>query len=480
MKKETKIIMAAVAAYFIIFAALSILKHESFNSTAFDLGIFDQNIWMFSIGENSINTVNGFYPFADHIQPILYAVALLYKLAASPLLLLILQAAAISLGAIPLYLIARKKLGGKIALVFAIAYFLYPPTLYFTLFDFHTEAFLVPSLMSAIYFLIEKKTAPMLAFLILAGLTKEYIPVMFLLFAAYMLAFQKKPKAAAATATIGLAWLFVNYGLILPSYEFNSLHIYADSYGGQTTLAGKTMSIALGLISIDKIGYVILMLAPLAALPLLGPELLILSAPGFALALLKSTTTYKSIVTHHTAFIMPFIFAAAVLGFKRAVSIAGEKRKKLLAAAVVIATTVSLLAYGPFTVLYGIDTFNAWSSHAKAGHEALKMIPEDAAVSATTWAVPHLTERREIFMFPAPFRYYGELPEKQLKEWLNATANYVLLDTSRKDVMLGEALIREEGCKVARSGLYSIIFDKEGWVVLERSGKGTDPAKRLC
>ena len=107
--------MALAVAYFVIFSALSILKHESFNSTAFDLGIFDQNVWMFSQGQSFINTVNGFYPFADHVQPILYAVALLYKLAATPVLLLILQAAAVSLGAIPLYLLARKKLGEKIA-----------------------------------------------------------------------------------------------------------------------------------------------------------------------------------------------------------------------------------------------------------------------------------------------------------------------------------------------------------------------------
>ena len=85
-----KLVIAAIAAYFVIFSALSILKHESFSTTAFDLGIFDQNVWMFSQGQNFVNTVNGFYPFADHIQPILYAVALLYKFAATPLLLLIL------------------------------------------------------------------------------------------------------------------------------------------------------------------------------------------------------------------------------------------------------------------------------------------------------------------------------------------------------------------------------------------------------
>ncbi|MEK6853786.1 MAG: DUF2079 domain-containing protein, partial [Nanoarchaeota archaeon] len=130
------------------------------------------------------------------------------------------------LGAIPLYLIARRKLGEKIAVVFAIAYFLYPPTQYFTLFDFHTEAFLVTFLLFAMYFL-ERKSAPwMFTFLFLAGLTKEYIPIIFIFFAAYTLIIQKRVKIAAAAAVIGAAWLFVNYGIILNSYELTSLHVY--------------------------------------------------------------------------------------------------------------------------------------------------------------------------------------------------------------------------------------------------------------
>ena len=238
-----------------------------------------------------------------------------------------------------------------------------------------------------------------------------------------------------------------------------------------------------GLFSIDKLGYVFLMLLPLAGLPLLGIEFLTLSIPGFALVLLKSSTTYKSIITHHTGFILPFLFAAAVIGFKRAVSIAGEKKKKLVTAAVIILGIASFVAYGPFTVLYNFDTFNAWSSHAKAGRELVKMITAnaDVAVSATTWAVPHLSKRKHIYMFPAPFTYYGKgYPEKQVAEWFSQPADYVVLDTSRKDIMLDSKLIAEQSCNVAKSGEYSIVYDNDGWVLLEKSAKGTDPVKRLC
>ncbi len=478
-----KLMIAAVAAYFVIFSALSILKHESFNSTAFDLGIFDQNVWMFSKGQNFVNTVNGVYPFADHIQPILYAVAPLYKLAATPLLLLILQAAAISLGAIPLYLLAKRKVEEKIAVILVTAYFLYPPTQYFTLFDFHTEAFLVTFLLFAIYFLEKKSTLWMFTFLFLAGLTKEYIPIIFIFFAAYMFIIQRRVKVAAVAALIGAAWLFLNYGIIINSYQYNAFRVYAEYYGGNTTLLGKISAVVAGLFTVDKAGYVLLMLLPLAGLPLLGIELLTLSIPGFALVLLKSSTTYKSIITHHTGFILPFLFAAAIPGFKRAVAIIGEKRKKAVTAAVIILSMASFILYGPFTVLYNFNTFNAWSTHAEAGRELMKIIPAgaDVVVSATTWAVPHLSERRWIYMFPGPFIYFaGEFPEEQVAEWFSQAPDYVVLDTSRKDIMVDTKLISEQSCNVAKSGKYGIVYDKDGWVLLERSARGADPVKRLC
>ncbi len=483
----TRITIALISAFFIIFSVLAVLKHQAFNSTAFDLGIFDQNVWMFSKGQNFVNSINGFYPFADHIQPVLYLIAVLYKFVATPVLLLLLQVAAVSAGAIPLFLLARKKLGEGVAVAFVVAYFLYPPTQYFTLFDFHTEAFLVPFLLFALYFLTTKSTRPMFVFLFLAGLTKEYIPVIFIFFAAYMLIVQKRAKPALAAAVIGGLWLFVNYGIILGSYQYNSLHVYLGAYGGEAAATGQSflgrlIAAAAGLVSIGKLGYVFLMLLPLAGLPLLGIEFLALSIPGFALVLLRSTTTYKSIITHHTAFIMPFLFAAAVPGFRRALSVIGGKRKRLLASALIVLSVASFAAYGPFTVLYDAQTFNARGSHAEAGRELLAKIPKDpnVAVSATTWAVPHLSERSRIYMFPAPFKFHGQLPAGQVAGWFDAVPYYVVLDTSRKDIMIDSEIIMSEACNVAKSGNYTMTYDQDGWVLLERSDSGQDPVPRLC
>lgn len=489
--KQNKLLAAAVIAYFVIFTALSVLKHESFHSTAFDLAVFDQNVWMMSQGRMGINTVNGFIGLADHVQPILFIPVMLYKLFPTPIVLIVLQVLMISIGAIPLYFIARKKLGHTVAMLFVLAYFLYPSIQHQTLFDFHTESFLIPFLMWAIYFLIEKSMKGVFISLFLAGLTKEYIPLVFIFFAAYILIFYRKPKAAAALSILAIVWLWLNYGIIINSYEFTPLHIYSGYYGGNVTLLGKIFAAIAGLFTIDKIGYVALMLIPLAGLSILGPEFFALSAPGFALVLLRANVKYSAVTYHHTAFMLPFLFAAAVIGFERAARILGKGRRKFVAVALIIAAVAAFLVYGPFTVRYNAETFDAWGEHAKAGREMLAMIPDDAAVSATSLAVPHLSRRDSIYMFPAPYtfsvppEYYWELPEKQMAQWFNTFPDFVVLDTSRKDVMLSDQVIRRQSCLVAGSGNYSLAYDSEGWVLLQKTATAANSSiaeatKRLC
>ena len=65
---------------------------------------------------------------AAHVDPILVAFAPLWRLWPSPDLLLIVQAVAVALGALPVFRLARRRLGrDDAALGFALAYLLYPP-----------------------------------------------------------------------------------------------------------------------------------------------------------------------------------------------------------------------------------------------------------------------------------------------------------------------------------------------------------------
>ena len=77
----------------VLFAASS-LRHFLFQSTAFDLGIFDQAIYLISQGENPISSFLGFHIIGDHAAGIFYPLALLYKVYPSVYWLFVVQALA--------------------------------------------------------------------------------------------------------------------------------------------------------------------------------------------------------------------------------------------------------------------------------------------------------------------------------------------------------------------------------------------------
>jgi hypothetical protein len=57
----------------------SVLRHESFHSTAFDLAIFDQAVYLISQGQTPFVTVRNLHILGDHAALILYPIALLYR-----------------------------------------------------------------------------------------------------------------------------------------------------------------------------------------------------------------------------------------------------------------------------------------------------------------------------------------------------------------------------------------------------------------
>lgn len=76
-------------------------RHALFQSNAFDLGIFDNGIYLISQGEKPFVTFRGIHILGDHAAWILYPIALLYKLYPDVHWLFAVQAIALSVGAIP-------------------------------------------------------------------------------------------------------------------------------------------------------------------------------------------------------------------------------------------------------------------------------------------------------------------------------------------------------------------------------------------
>ncbi len=123
--------------------------------SAFDLGIFDQAVWLISRGDVPFSTIRGLHILADHFSVILYLLAPLYWFAPHPKTLLTVQTLALSLGAVPTYFLAyRRTRSAPIALTFALIYLSYPATQWTNVVEFHPESFATPLLLGALYCLL--------------------------------------------------------------------------------------------------------------------------------------------------------------------------------------------------------------------------------------------------------------------------------------------------------------------------------------
>src|ERR1700687_2242107 len=132
MGYEGWIALGLAAAYFIVYSTLSVLRHESYHSNGFDLGLYNQVFWNTTQGRLFESTMTQAFPIphsslSDHFSPVYFLLVPFYFAWPHPETLLVLQTLALTLGAWPIYLLARQKLSTGFALFWVLAYFFFVP-----------------------------------------------------------------------------------------------------------------------------------------------------------------------------------------------------------------------------------------------------------------------------------------------------------------------------------------------------------------
>ncbi|HEX9378165.1 MAG TPA: DUF2079 domain-containing protein [Gaiellaceae bacterium] len=415
MFPSTRVLLAAaIAAYAAGFAALSALRHEAFVTGRFDLGNMVQAVWSTAHGHPlRMTDLHGeqISRLAAHVDPILMLFAPLWWVWPSPHLLLVVQACAVALGAIPVFLLARKHLASsRAALGFGLAYLLYPATGWLTLNEFHPVALATPLLLFAFWYLDEDRLLPFALFAIAAATCKEEIGLVVAGFGIWYALAHGRWLRGAAIAFAGAAWAAVAIAVVIPHYNAGAESDFYGRYGEVGGSAGgilKTafthpLRIAEAALGARDLHYLLQLVAPLAALCLLAPLVLVAALPELAINLLSSTTTQTSIHFHYTAGLIPPLVIAAIFGAKRL-----SRWTLPIALAIVLAALVGNYRLGPipgWRHLPGGQTFQATAArvtvHDRIAERALRLIPGDAVVSATNTLGAHLSARGRVLSFP--------------------------------------------------------------------------------
>jgi uncharacterized membrane protein len=395
-------------AYSLTYITLSLLRHESYHSLGFDLGLFNQVFWNTTQGRLFESTMSQALPvphslLGDHFSPVFLLLMPFYFAYPHPETLVVIQTLALALGAWPVYLLARLKLPVGYAAWWVLAYFLFVPLAYINLFDFHEVALSVAPLGFALYFLERRRRGWFLVCLLVAFLVKEEMALIGVGFGAYVLLGKRDWKlglgvlAGSLLAFVAIIQIAIPWFASGRSYPYIALR-YAQVGGSPSgilkTFVTDPLRIARALLQPKKVYFLAAIFGPVLGLSALAGWAALLLLPTLGYLLLSNYEPQYSFTSQYSAPLIPLIVGTAILALARL----PESARRPVMAAVIASSIVLSWAFGdmPFSRKFDPSQFTTQSRYA-AFVPQLAQIAPDARVSAENGFPSHLSERRFIY-----------------------------------------------------------------------------------
>jgi uncharacterized membrane protein len=414
------LVVLAIAGYLAYVNHYTLLNHARLNTSIFDLGFFDQLFWNTLHGQPfyapSAHVQGGSY-LAQHAELVIFLFLPFYALAPRAETLLTLQTVLCALSALPLYLLARQRLGSRwLAALLAVALLLYPPLHGPNFYDFHFLTLSVFFVLWAAYFLsTERWPLFWLMFACCLGCREDVALGLVFACGALALSSPRHFRIGAVGAAVAAAYFLVLKLLIMPRFGGETfLFVYRgllapgqDGFGGvlRTVLANPIYTLT-SLMTPQKLELLLAVLVPVALLPLRRPRLLGLLLPGAVVTLLS--TGYAPVVSirfQYVTHFTPYVFIAAVLALEWIGTARGWLVRAASAVAVAAGTLVATANFGALSQHHFYSGFGKVEFHITAAERArlgalehlAGTIPVDASVAATHAEGAHLAGRRDLF-----------------------------------------------------------------------------------
>jgi uncharacterized membrane protein len=458
-----------IGVWALTFLVLGWLRFDRFAIGGFDLGIYDQGIWLLSRFEDPFVTIRGLDLFGHHMNLALILFVPFYWLGAGPVSLLVGQIASQCAGAVAVYLLARDRLANRWLGVAMAAVLLLHPTYQFLAWEyFHPDALAVGPLLFAYWAAAALRWRMFAVAAVLAVACKEDVALAVAVLGV-LIYVRGDRRIGLLTAGLSAGWFLLATRALMPSF-LDGMDPFYDSFfsdfGPDAGEALKSMVTNPGqLLEIitrqDRLDYYGKMFLPLALLPFAALPTLLVGVPMLVINALTSWPYARDGTNHYSALVVASTVLATVEGIAKLGERPGLKRFLVgLVAATSFAATVS---WGPSPLS---STFRKyWPLSENPRHDireaALAFVPEGEAVSATFYFTPHLTHRKNVYEFPVPWRddnwgIRGEnLHDPGGVQWLVVDRGFRSEDSGQ---LLSDLL----------AGQFEIRFDQDGVVVAER------------
>ncbi|XZN93844.1 MAG: DUF2079 domain-containing protein [Microcoleus sp.] len=321
-------LLIAIATTATILFLCSSLRHALFQSTAFDLGIFDQAIYLISQNQTPFSSLMQMHILGDHAAVIYYPLAWLYKIYPDVHWLFLVQAVALSLGAWPSWSLARlASLNPEQSRAIAFIYLLYPVVFNINLFDFHPEVIALPALLAAILAARLNKIMWFSAAILLVLSCKAVLSLTVAAMGLWLLLCEKKQRCGAIALVFGIAWFVIASQKIIPFFSGSEV----AGVGRYSYLGKSVLEIIINLIlkpqlilgkffSFDTFKYIFLLSLPLfwGLLPFsskIGMRYLlplIPALPTLAINILSDLPFQRSLAYQYSVPIIPFLLLVVI------------------------------------------------------------------------------------------------------------------------------------------------------------------------
>lgn len=416
------------AVYAVWFSAYTCIQHMRFQTFAFDLGTFDQGIWLAGHGTDYFVTVRGLPLLGDHVRLFSFVLAPMYWIVDDVRALLVAQSVFIAAGAFFVCRISLRMLPSRpfVALALAASFLLHPANQNLNLDHAHPDAFAMTLILASVDFL---GAGRLVAFSIAAALAmscKEDVPLVYAALGAVMMLDRARRRLGFTVAAVSSSFFLFSMFVVLPYFNHGAGFFrlgkkgFLGSFGLYGTEATWLLEKLTGpesityLLQIGATNLYVFLLAPLAIVPAL---------PQIAANLLSDAGYMRNLEYHYHTSVVAFLYVGTVTALASA-----ERLRARLAtnggSAKAAAIVGGVLAIAPLAfVASAVATNLAWSRvpisypgvvfryyeiyrndrQIEKAKSLLAKIPPDAVVSADYTTLPHISHRRRIYMYPNPF-----------------------------------------------------------------------------
>ena len=424
---------AAVVAWIWIVGRLVVDRHNSYATFDFDLGIHDQSLWLLAHGK-WFNTVCGLPVFGHHAMFMYWFLVPLVWLGGGPNLWNLLQVAALALGAVPVYLIARNRLRNDwLAGILGLAWLLLPTVSFLAWETWHPETLAIPFLMMGYHKATTRPTGPSrfvlrhnlvtFAWLFAAMLWKEDIALA-VMGIALLLVVRKRWKFGLALLGFAAVYFLVIGVWMVPSLA-GQTSAYGMLYGnlGKTPFDVAKTSLHHPSLFFDRLsnnnfkGYIGQLTSPLGFVSLLAPLTLLMGVPQIFINILTTANFTWAMMYHYQA--VPIV--AMMLGAIEGSALLIRRNRRVGSAAVLAVFASSVIAANawgllPFGARYDVGYWPHGKQDTSGWDAAFKRVGPTDPVSAHYAFVPHASHREIIYTFPNPWVRTNFLGDPKLFE----------------------------------------------------------------